>query len=161
MIKFEKDIIIHATREKVWEAIVDEKHYQEWTTHFFEGSYYRGSWNEGSDIRFLTRDPEGKESGMFSTIVLSEYPTHILIKHLGMVTDNHVDTTSEIAREWTPSYEEYFIEKVEPNLSRFRVVAELPERYQQEILDSWDLALSALKSIAERNERIPQFPKLT
>lgn len=152
MIKFEKEIIIHATREKVWDAIVDEKNFQEWTGYFSKGSFYRGAWNEGSDIRFLTRDPKGNENGMFSRIVISDYPSHILIKHLGIVSDNHIDTESESAKEWTPTYEEYFIEKIDPNQTRFRVVADIPDSFEQEILDSWDLALPALKAIAERIE---------
>lgn len=151
MIKFETEIIINATREKVWEAIVDAKSFEEWTRHFSKGSFYRGAWTEGSEIRFLARDSDGKESGMFSTIVINEFPEHILIKHLGIISNNQVDTESEIAREWTPAYEEYFIEKIDPNQTRLRIVADVPDSLQKEIFDSWNLALPALKAISERD----------
>lgn len=151
MNKFEREIIIDATREKVWEAIIDDASYREWTDVFSKGSYFRGAWSEGSEIRFLAQDPDGKENGLFSQIVISDHPNHILIKHLGIVTDSQLDTESATAKEWTPSYEEYFIERVEPNQTRFKVAIDLPDGFEEEMLDSWGKALPLLKAISERD----------
>ncbi len=150
MNKFEREIIIQTTREKVWEAIIDDASYREWTDVFSKGSYFRGAWSEGSEIRFLAQDPSGKENGLLSRIVISDYPSHILIKHIGIVSENQIDTESVSAKEWTPSYEEYFIEKIEPNQTRFRVLIDIPAGFEQEMLDSWSLALPILKAISER-----------
>lgn len=55
---------IHAPREKVWHAMLDDATYREWIGAFFHGSYYEGDWREESTIRFLgPSEIEGEEGG--------------------------------------------------------------------------------------------------
>jgi len=44
---------INAPREKVWDIMLSDTTYREWTKPFNAGSFYEGSWDEGSDIKFL------------------------------------------------------------------------------------------------------------
>ena len=51
-------IFINAPKEKVWDTMLKDETYREWTKPFCEGSYYRGDWSEGSKIIFLGPDPK-------------------------------------------------------------------------------------------------------
>ena len=59
---------INADVQKVWHTMLADATYREWTKAFYDGSYYEGDWNEGSEIKFLAADTEGKLGGMYSRI---------------------------------------------------------------------------------------------
>ena len=61
-------ILINSDRQKVWHTMLDDKTYREWAKEFHVGSYYEGSWEKGSEIRFLAANEEGKLEGMLSKI---------------------------------------------------------------------------------------------
>ena len=68
MRKLHFEVLIAAKPEAVWDAIVDDKKYREWTSVFQEGSHFEGGWNEGDKIQFLTLNEKGEKEGMFSEI---------------------------------------------------------------------------------------------
>jgi uncharacterized protein YndB with AHSA1/START domain len=47
MRKMHFEISINTKPEKIWDAIVDDKKYREWTSPFQKGSYFEGGWNKG------------------------------------------------------------------------------------------------------------------
>ena len=57
--------------------------YSEWTKPFHEGSYYEGSWEEGSEIKFLGPDENGGIGGMFSRIKKNDKYKFLSIEHIG------------------------------------------------------------------------------
>ena len=68
---------IRAPREKVWETMLGDQSYRQWTSVFAPGSYYEGDWNRGSKILFLAPGEGGKVGGMVSRIAESRPPEHI------------------------------------------------------------------------------------
>src|SRR5688500_10250584 len=99
-------IDISAPKEKVWQTMLESETYKEWTAAFHEGSTYEGSWDKGSKIRFVAED-DGKVSGMFSHIVENIPYEYVSIEHLGEIVDGQEDTTSENAKQWIGSHENY------------------------------------------------------
>src|SRR5688572_4275671 len=60
---------INAPRDVVWDTMLKDATYREWTSAFNpHGSWYEGSWEEGSTIRFLGPDENGQVGGMVSRI---------------------------------------------------------------------------------------------
>jgi hypothetical protein len=103
MKKIHFKIDINASKEKVWDTMLEDATYREWTAPFNEGSYYKGDWTKGSEIIFLGPDPEtGKEGGMVSRIAENKKYEFISIEHLGIIKDGVEDTTSEEVKKWTP-----------------------------------------------------------
>jgi len=43
----------------VWEAMLEAEAYKHWTSAFCEGSFCRGSWDEGEKIEFLWPGGDG------------------------------------------------------------------------------------------------------
>ena len=149
MRKIKLDIIINATCEDVWDAIVNDSKYRLWTRAFQEGSYFEGGWNKGDAIRFIGVNEEGVKEGMISEIAESIYPKYISIKHLGYIVNGIDDTTSEEIRKWTPAFENYTMEKLEDNKTRFKVDMDVMDEYYDMFLGLWPKALTKLKEVCE------------
>lgn len=144
-------IDINAPKQKVWQVMLEPETYKEWTGAFYPGSTYVGSWDKGSKIKFVAED-DGKLSGMFSQIVENIPYEYISIEHLGEIKGGKEDTTSESAKQWSGSHENYhFIEKdgittVEVELTGGNVDDEMTKMFD----GMWPQALQKLKEICER-----------
>lgn len=145
--------MIDAPREKVWHTMLDNPTYGEWTKVFNEGSRYEGSWDEGSEIKFLgpsDADTDGGDQGMFSRIAENRAPEFISIEHLGIIKNNgDIDTTSDEVKKWIPAFENYTFNEVEGG-TEVVVDIDSADEYAEMFNDMWPKALEALKEIAER-----------
>jgi uncharacterized protein YndB with AHSA1/START domain len=151
MQKIHFTIQINAPKEKVWDTMLGDSTYREWTESFHSGSYYKGDWGEGSKMLFLGPDESGKkDGGLVSRIKENRKYEFLSIEHLGLVMDGVEDTESEEAHKWTPAFENYtFTEKdggTEVNID----MDVLNEEYKEMFEGMWPKALLKLKEITER-----------
>jgi len=151
MKKINKYVDINTSREVIWGAIINPSKYQLWTSAFHEGSYFEGGWQKGDHIKFLLADDQGHTTGIYSEIAESDYLKHISIKHFGLVNDDIVDYTSEEVKKWAPSFEKYYLEKIDNNHTRFTVEVEADDEYFTHLNEVWDLGLVKLKEVCEKN----------
>ncbi len=100
-------IEINAPKEKVWDTMLGKDTYKLWTSPFHEGSDYEGSWDQGSKIRFIAPDDDGKVSGMTSQIAENRPYEFISIEHLGEVIDGEDVLDSEMAKRFKGAHESY------------------------------------------------------
>jgi L-rhamnose mutarotase len=142
-------IHISAPKEQVWNAMLSQKTYGEWTAPFNEGGRFEGSWEQGSKILFLGLDPEtGKEGGMVSRIKENRPYEFVSIEHLGFMKDGVEDMTSEEVQKFTPAYENYtFTEK--DGGTEVAIALDTPEEYADMFNEMWPKALLILKEICE------------
>ncbi|MGV3529739.1 MAG: SRPBCC family protein [Flavisolibacter sp.] len=143
-------ITINAPKEKVWHSMLDKKTYPQWTEAFSPGSTYEGSWEEGSEIRFVGPGENGP-MGIVSRIKVNKPYHFISIEHLGQVLNGKVDMESEEAKEWAGALENYSF--TEANGSTHVVVdmgGNIKEEYRQMFETMWPKALQRLKEIAEK-----------
>jgi uncharacterized protein YndB with AHSA1/START domain len=150
MNKLNFSIFINAPREKVWNTMLEDQTYREWTKAFDPSSHFKGSWEEGSKILFVGSDENGAgENGMVSRIKENRLHEYVSIEHLGILKDGVEDTTSEEATKWAPAYENYtFIEK--DGGTELRIDADIDDQYKEMFEGMWPKALENLKEIAER-----------
>lgn len=151
MKKIKKFVDINTFPEVIWGAIINPTKYQLWTSVFQEGSYFEGGWQKGDHIKFLIADDQGHTKGLYSEIVESDHLNHLSIKHLGLVTDDIVDYTSEEVKKWTPSFENYYLEKLNDEYTRFTVEVDVDDEELTYMNDIWDLGLEKLKEVCENN----------
>jgi len=141
-------ILIKADKPKVWNTMLNESSYRMWTKEFHEGSYYEGSWEKGSEIRFIAVNKEGKVDGIYSRIKDNIPFTFISIQHLGTIANGIVDTTSEEVKAWAPSLENYsFIETSKG--TEIKVEMQVEESFRPMFEEMWPRALRALKRMCE------------
>jgi len=156
MTKLVLSIDINASRETVWNAITQDAPYRIWTSVFQEGCYFEGGWNTGDSIHFLAHDEDGQLAGMASEIAESRFPEYISIHHLGYVKNGVVDTTSDAAREWAPSFENYRLEKLDENTTRFHLDMDVQEDYYTMFENLWPKAMALLKEVCEEADQSPK-----
>lgn len=151
MKKISFSIYINAPRERVWDIMLGEDTYREWTKVFNAGSRFVGSWDEGSEMRFLGVDENGVESGgMYSRIKVNRPHEFISIEHIGLIKDGEIDTTSEEVKKWTPAFENYtFVEK--DGGTEVLVEMDISEEWATMFDEMWPKALESLKELVERD----------
>jgi hypothetical protein len=136
--------IIEAPVSVVWALMLGAESFRAWTKVFTEGSYYEGSWSEGSRIRFLS--PSG--DGMVSEIAEHRPNEFISIRHLGFIINGIEDTESDAVRAWAPSFENYRLYPV-PEGTKLVVEQDTTEEFAQCLQRTWPKALEALKQLCE------------
>lgn len=149
MQKIHFSIFINASREEVWNTMLGESTYPKWTSAFNPGSYFKGSWEEGSKILFLGPNPDGNgEGGMISLIKENRQYEFISIEHVGMINNGVEDTTSEEVKKWTPAHENYtFVDK--EGGTEVLVDIDVADEYKAMFEEMWPKALQLLKELVE------------
>jgi uncharacterized protein YndB with AHSA1/START domain len=148
--KMHFEILIKANVQKVWDMMLTLETYKQWTSVFEPASYYEGSWEKGSKIKFLGSGG----SGMVSEIVENIPNKFISIKHLGEIQNGVEDRTSEKVLKWCPAFENYtFIVKGEETL--LEIDMEMPSSEESKAMKEmfegmWPNALLKLKDICEK-----------
>jgi hypothetical protein len=143
-------IVINAPKEHVWDVMLGDATYRQWTVPFNPGSYFQGTWDQGSEIRFLGPNPEGGgEGGMFSRIRENRLHEFVSIEHLGFIKDGVIDTTSDEVKQWVPAFENYTFQEKDGG-TEVLVDIDLPDAYKAMFEDLWPKALLALKELSEK-----------
>ncbi len=142
-------IEINADKQKVWNTMLNDETYRQWTKAFHEGSYYEGSWEKGSEIHFYgPTDDKGNKEGMYARIKENVPHEFISIEHLGMIKNGVVDTTSEEVKKWTPALENYtFVDKGDK--TEVKIEMQTSEEYKKMMEEMWPKALNDLKDLCE------------
>ena len=149
MEKLRKSVFIDAPRERVWDVMLSDDTYRQWTTAFSPGSHYKGDWSKGSKILFLGPNPDGSgESGMVSRIRENEPNRYLSIEHLGIVKDGVEDTESAEAKKWAPAFENYTLADRNGG-TELTIEMDIEEKEKQTFETMWGDALSRLKKLAE------------
>ena len=101
-------IDIKADKEKIWNALWDDKQYRDWAGVFGEGSHYVvDNWEEGSKIMFLASD----KSGIYSVIERHIPYKIIQFKHIGNVVDGQEQPVDDDVKKWSGSTETYSLKE--------------------------------------------------
>ncbi len=140
-------IFINAPREKVWETMLGDKTYREWTKPFNEGSYFEGDWSEGSKILFLGADKDGKVlGGMYSRIAKNIPFEYVSIEQLGEIHDG-------VEKPWLGTekgFENYKFEEKDGGIELKIEMINTPDEYVEMMSEMWPKALEVLKALSEK-----------
>ncbi|ASK29798.1 ATPase [Chryseobacterium sp. T16E-39] len=140
------EIIIDAPLQKVWDILWGPETYSEWTQFFGSGSKMKSDWKVGGKTYFMGSDSEG----MVSTIDSLNEPTEIVFKHLGMVKDGVEDTESKEVKEWSGSFEKYFLIDFDGK-TKLHAEVQTEKSWEEHINMGFTKGLQMVKELAERN----------
>jgi len=132
----------------VWETMLDDETYRDWTGAFHEGSYFEGGWQTGDSIRFLGPNDDGTMGGMIGVIERSEPQQFVSVRYLGQVERGVDDLDSAQARLIAGSHENYTFSE-EGGVTTVLVELDSDEQFVEMFDEMWPLALARLKEIAE------------
>ena len=147
MTRLHFEITIAAPRTAVWDAMLSDATYREWTAAFMPDSYYVGDWSEGSRILVLGPGPEG-ESGMVSRVLTNRLQEQIVLEHVGVVEKGQEDTTSDAVKPWAGARESYTLQDVDGG-TRVLVTMDTTDEYREMFETSWPDALRRLRELVE------------
>lgn len=139
-------IQINAPRQKVWNVMLGDETYRQWSEVFSPGSYFVGDWSEGSRMEFLGPDPEGgKEGGMAALVKENRPQEFISLQHQAEIRNGE-----EIPWEGTSGFENYTLTDKDGSTEVSVDLSGLPDEYADMFNDMWPKALEKLKEIAEK-----------
>ncbi|HMO60789.1 MAG TPA: hypothetical protein PKC39_05275 [Ferruginibacter sp.] len=151
MIKKQYSIRIEAPVTKVVDTMLGLTNintYEQWTAAFNPTSTYEGSWDEGSNIRFVGIDKEGKKGGMLSRIVSHVPNSFVSIEHYGMFEGDKEITEGPLVAQWAGGKENYSFEP-NGNATQLLVEVDVTEDHADYFDSTYPKALQVLKQITE------------
>lgn len=141
-------ITINAPREKVWNTMLGDTTYRQWTKVFNADSHFEGNWEEGSTMHFLGSGEDGKVGGMVSKVLKNTPYAYMALEHVGMIQDGKEDRESEQVKEWAGALENYTL--VEENgVTKVSVELVIPEEFDPYFTETWPKSLQVLKELCE------------
>lgn len=155
---------IDAPADIVWETMLDDATYRQWTRAFGQGSHFVGTWLPGSEIRFLgdggdgteienseSENSESDDDQMGGLVgVIREHRPHefVSIEYRGMIVDGIEDTTSEAARRFIGAHENYAFAEAS-GVTTVSVHVDVDEAFAAMFAEQWPRALQRLAELAE------------
>ncbi len=141
-LSFEIDIVAPVAR--VWDCMLDPLAYRDWTTAFCEGSYFEGSWAQGSRMRFL--DPD--RNGMDAVVEENRLHQRLALKLVGDLTEGRPTPGSTIASH--PAQEIYEFSATAGGGTHLAVqLRGWDDGFADLMAGLWPKALQRLKALSE------------
>ncbi len=138
---------INAPVDDVWTTMLSDSTYRQWTSAFNQGSYFEGDWTKGSEIRFLGPDDKGSLGGMIASWRRTGPGVHFP-RYVGQIVDGADDTTSDEAKEFIGTHENYSFSE-NAGVTTVEVVLDSEDDFAAMFDEAWPVALDKLKEIAE------------
>jgi uncharacterized protein YndB with AHSA1/START domain len=140
----EFNIAIAAPVARVWDCMLDAIAYRDWTRAFCEGSYYEGSWAQGSRMRFL--DPDG--NGMDAVVEENRLHERVVLKLVGELAEGRPKPGSTVASD--PAREIYEFSATAGGGTRLVIrLSGWDDGFADMMAGLWPNALQRLKTLAE------------
>ncbi len=143
------EVEINAPAQQVYQTMLDEKHYREWTALFNPTSHYRGSWEKGEKILFIGEDEKGNAGGMVARIKENIPNEFISIEHLGIIQNDQEITSGPEVEGWAGALENYTFSETKGK-TLLSVDVDTNQEYEKYFSETWPKALNKLKEICEQ-----------
>ncbi len=154
MEKLNFSITIDAEPQTVYRIMLDQKTYREWTAVFNPSSYFEGSWEKGSQIRFIGTDQNGKKGGIVSRIRENEPARFVSIEHLGLIEGDQEITSGTKVEGWAGALENYSFKRLNGG-TMLSVEVDLNQEFKAYFSETWPKALHKLKTLCEGETKDP------
>ena len=92
---------ISAPAEKVWKVLFTQHENRNWPSAVNEGTYFEGTWEEGSVMRFL----DDENNGMYNSVEKNIPNRELTMKHLGWIYGGELSP-----QNWEDSTVTYLLE---------------------------------------------------
>jgi uncharacterized protein YndB with AHSA1/START domain len=146
MEKLHFTVQIEAPVHTVWTTMLNDDTYREWSSAFNEGSYFEGSWDLGSEIRFLGPEEDGSLSGMIGTVIENRPGELVTVEYFGDIMKGVERTGDEALFHGA---QECYTFGESGGVTTVEVAIDTEEEYASMFDELWPAALARLKQLAE------------
>lgn len=142
---------INKSVRRVWETMLQDRTYRIWTSEFNKyGSWFEGDWKEGSKIRFVGSDAEGKLGGLYGNVIENKKYQSIIIEYMGEIVDG-----KEIENvKWKGARECYTFTSISDEITILNINLDTEDEYENYMKESWKKTLTKLAYICEYPDMI-------
>jgi uncharacterized protein YndB with AHSA1/START domain len=143
-------IEIQAPKQRVWDVMLTKETYQQWTEPFHPGSTFEGSWEEGSEIHFVSTN-SNEAGGMICKVVVNKPYEYISLETLGEIVNGKLNTDTASLDLWAGAHENYTFGESNgtTTLTVDLLDGTMPEEMMKMFEQMWPQALKKLKQIVE------------
>ncbi len=139
---------IQAPVQKVYDTMLGDEGYRQWTSVFNGSSHFKGSWQKGADILFLGTDANGNEGGMVSKIKENIPCRFVSIEHLGIIENGETFTSGPKVDSWAGALENYSFSESD-GVTTVKVSVDTGSGWDDYFNSTYPKALEKLKEICE------------
>ncbi|HTE21751.1 MAG TPA: SRPBCC domain-containing protein [Candidatus Limnocylindria bacterium] len=132
---------IHATKEKVWDTLWQDKTLREWAGIIDPGTYMVGDLKEGNEVQFISANGYGVTS-LVEKLTANEF---LLFRHQA---DTQGSGKQERAQEWTGGKESYTLAEKD-GTTTLTAAFDVPPEMEEYFKDNYPKALELVKVLAE------------
>jgi len=143
------EIAIDAPPGKVYDTMLHEQHYREWTKEFNPTSCYRGTWEKGSKILFLGTGDDGEEGGMVSFIKENLPEKFVSIEHSAILHKGEEVFDGPEVDKWRGFLENYTFTEISGN-TLLSIDTDTTPEFAAYFMKTWPKALQVVKEISEQ-----------
>jgi uncharacterized protein YndB with AHSA1/START domain len=150
--KYHTTIHIDAPRERVWDTMLGEETYQEWTKPFNPTSRFEGDWSEGSKMLFVGSDEEtGEEGGMVAIVAENRPHEFMSLEHRGMIDATGKEVSFEGIDQSVQTFENYTFAEHNGGTD-LSIDVDYDDQMMEDFEVMWKEALEKLKALSESGE---------
>ena len=152
MEKLHFSIMIHAPKQKVWETMLNDETYRQWTDIFNPSggsSYFQGKWETGSNMRFIGTDKDGNMGGMISRIKEARPYEFVSIEHLGEIKNGKETIWTKEEKGGAEALENYTLNEKDGG-TELLIDIDTTDEFKQMFEGMWPKALATLKTLSEK-----------
>lgn len=137
-------IKINAPKKHVWNTMLTDETFRQWSNEISKGSHYEGDWEQGSKIKF--RDSNG--NGTLSRIAENKLYELISIDNYGVIENGAESTTSSNARAVASMHENYTFKETN-GATEVLINTNADDEFKPIFEQTWPKALVKLKALCE------------
>lgn len=139
---------INAGVKKVYDTMLGQDTFKQWTAAFNPTSDFEGSWKKGSKIAFTGISKTGKREGMLGVIEENIPEQFVSIKYSGLIDGDREITEGPDVADWAGSHENYTFEE-NNGLTELTVDIDINDEMREYFKSTYPKALALLKNLCE------------
>lgn len=135
------EVVIQASREKVWKVLWDDRTLRQWAGVIDPGTYMLGELEEGKTVQFNSQEGYGVTS-FVEKLIPNEF---VLLKHKADTKDYG---SSDREDQWTGGSESYTLNESD-GVTTLILEFDVPEELEEIMDTSYPKALTKIKELSE------------
>ena len=138
-------VVINATKVRVWDTLWQDETFRQWTSIIDPGTYMTGDLKEGEEIQVISQGGYGVTSKVLK-LVVNEF---LLLKHSA---DTKGNGKQEREKQWTGGEESYRLRE-EDGTTTLTVAFDVPPELEEYFKVNYPKALERVKILSERHNQ--------
>ncbi|MEN9549258.1 MAG: hypothetical protein RIR12_1849 [Bacteroidota bacterium] len=146
--KLQFTVQINAPVEKVYQLMLADKTYREWTAIFNPTSSFEGKWETGAKMLFVGIAENGQKGGMVSRIREAKENEYVCIEHVGILEGDVEIIEGPKVQDWAGALEIYRFHQTEAG-TYLVIEMDATAEFKSYFETTYPKALQKLKEICE------------